>query len=512
MPEENQESNTIHLVCNRYGTEAEFESIQDAYDAGWVEEEGVENPNWYSPEAMENGTFCADCHRYVDYDHDDYISNVSGDDETYHTDCAERQGAFFCENCENWFWEGTNTRTYVDVYNRDGNFIEEQIWCEDCVDQEATWNDDNQVYEYRPERRETQDDHYHPNPEGIKPELCTSCIAEGHYDRGQCEKCLKNQAYNINLRETTTWVFDDFWQPSGYYHPEIHKKFKETFLRTPDESPYLYYGIEAEIGFDPAKMKKTLSQIAREFIHIVKGRAVAESDSSVINGIEFIFRPMSYKYITLPETIADLKAGFEYLIKEGAFLKQPNSNGVHIHMSRKFFERNTKKNPSEINRDLDWVFQYFQPEIEEIAGRKYTQYCWSKIDRAKRTFDQNGILYELQRYTGKIELNGELEKSSVIENTNHENHHAVICQTNKTFEVRAFNSTVNVDTILAYIEFVRNIAHTVRNKDLKKMNIKEILASKDSPYLDKYIWKLEKNGKKFDREGAEKIKYTLTNN
>ena len=283
------------------------------------------------------------------------------------------------------------------------------------------------------------------------------------------------------------------------------------FLRMEGEQPYLYYGMEVEVSFDMNRGTPSLREIAKNFIHLVKGRAVAESDSSVINGIEFIFRPMSYKYLTSAETVADLKKGFAYLKSVGAFVNQPHSNGIHIHLSRKFFENNTKKDVSTINRDLDWVFQYFQPEIEEIAGRKYTQYCWSKIDRTKRMMNSPAMqMHEIAEFGNKFEINGTLEKSYVIQNSNHENHHAVVCQTDQTFEVRAFNSTIDVDTILAYVEFTRNIAHTVRNKDLDKMNIKEILASKDSPYLDKYIWKLERKGTKFDRAGSDKIKYKLT--
>ena len=509
MPEENQDQITIR--CARYGTEATFASEQEAEQAGWRYEDVENDPEWYSPEALENGGFCSSCHRYIDFDHDDWVSDIDGDDQCYHDDCARDEGAFYCDRCEAYHWYDNTNSHYVRIY-RDGGYVGEETWCDECVDSDADWNEDDEVYEcYINTGRRREDSTYKPLPDGIKPETCQACMAEGNYHKGTCEKCLKNQAFNKKLKETTTWVYDDYWAPSGYYHPDRHRDFKTMFLRLEDEHPYLYYGMEVEVGFEIRNMSPNLREVAKEFIRIVKGRAVAESDSSIGNGIEFIFRPMSYRYWTHPETVKDLREGFQYLKSVGAFLNQPSTNGIHIHMSRKFFENNTEKKPAEINRDLDWVFQYFQPEIEEISGRRYTQYCWSKIDRTKRMMNGSALqMNQIAEFGNSFEVNGTLEKSYVVQNTNHENHHAAVCQTNSTFEVRTFNSTIDVDRILAYLEFTRNIAHTVRNKELKKMSMKEILASKDSPYLDKYVWKLEKSGKSFDRAGAEKLKYKLT--
>ena len=347
-------------------------------------------------------------------------------------------------------------------------------------------------------------DEVNRDPEGIKPEICELCKANYLDRKGNCEKCLKNQAYNRELRETTLWVYDTRFARQGWYHPGDHAQFKTTFYRDKGEHPFLYYGIEVEVGFKVENMRPNLEEVAKHFIELTNGLFVAESDSSIGVGIEFISRPTSYKMWTKPETIQMLRKAFEYLKEQGAFVEQPATNGIHIHMPRKFFERNTEKKPLEINKDLDWVFQYYQPEIEIISQRKFTQFCESKMDQIKNHISNN-MRYDLDTMGAKISLNAELSKS--ILQSGRDNHHAAITMRDETIEVRCFKSSINVDTIISYIEFVRNIAHTVRNKDIKNLTLEQILESKDSPRLDTYIYNLKRHKSLvLDRKVKDKMK------
>ena len=199
-----------------------------------------------------------------------------------------------------------------------------------------------------------------------------------------------------------------------------------------------------------------------------------------------------------------LRKAFEYLKEQGAFVEQPDTNGIHIHMSRRFFERNTEKKPAEINKDLDWVFQYYQPEIEVISQRKFTRFCESKMDQIKNRISNN-MQYAFNAMEAKISINAEMSKSEL--QSGRDNHHAAITMRDETIEVRCFKSSINVDTIISYIEFVRNIAHTVRNKDIKNMTLEQILESKDSPRLDTYIYNLKRHKNLvLDRKVKDKMK------
>ena len=497
---------TVTCVCHNGITET-FDSAEEAVNAGW---RLVSGERWASPRAMEHGFICPDCGDYIDFEQDGYTF-VENENIDLCENCFSERGGFYCEHCEHDYVEdGTsdNERQEVKVY-LNGEYDHQEIWCGCCANEEAEWNEEDEIYEIhrwtdRRNRFDIDSSNINYEPEGIKPEVCPACL-DNCLQKGVCEKCLKNQAYNKQLRETTLWVYDTRFMESGFYHPSEHKKFKSTPYRKKNEHPFLYYGIEVEVGFDRHKTTKSLSQIAKEFIEITHGMFVAESDSSIGYGIEFISRPISYLMWVHPVTIDLMNKGFQYLKDNGAFLIQPETNGIHIHMSRKFFEKNTTKNVDKINKDLDWVFQYFQPEIEEISQRKYTRYCEPKIEIAKRNIDQ--FRYTTRGLNSKIKVDIEIGQSPLQDGR--EWHHSVVTMRENTVEVRCFKSSVDVDTIISYIELVRNIAHTVRNKDIKKMTFKDIVSSKNSPRLDVTLYKLEHLKKiDFNRIVKNKIKNT----
>lgn len=494
----------ITVRCPIHNIQAEFEDRQAAEDAGW--RCSRYNDEWYSPDAMEHGTFCDDCGRYQDWDSDDYYSDTDEDNSTYCCDCWDENGGYWCPRCEQNHWNSNYAETRVIIHNEFYPDGYEEYWCSECAAQDAEWNNDEDCYEYYyiERRRSSMNNAVHRDPEGVKPELCELC--KSNYIRGQgvCEKCLKNQAYNKELRETTLWVYDTRFARTRWYHPGDHVQFKTTVYRDKGEHPFLYYGIEVEVGFNVINMQPSLEEVAKHFIELTNGMFVAESDSSIGNGIEFISRPTSYKMWTKPETIQMLRKAFEYLKEQGALVEQPDTNGIHIHMSRRFFERNTEKKPIEINRDLDWVFQYYQPEIEVISQRKFTRFCESKMDQIKNRISNN-MRYAFNAIEAKISINAEMSKSEL--QSGRDNHHAAITMRDETIEVRCFKSSINVDTIISYIEFVRNIAHTVRNKDIKNMTLEQILESKDSPRLDTYIYNLKRHKNLvLDRKVKDKMK------
>lgn len=514
MPSTEQNSR-LNITCYRFGTEAEFENREEAEGAGWRQLQYEGNSHWFSPEAMEDGGVCPFCNEYIDRSCDDYLCDIDGDGEIYHSECARDHGAFWCTRCECDHW--TDNVDEVEVFVHRENWVDTEYWCRDCADESADWDDDDQEYHFwttsaiLANARRGQS--IKKEPDGIKPEICEDCRARGCGTKGECDKCLKNQAYNKVLKETTLWVYDDRAFTSGFYHPREHVDFKKLFYRDKGEHPFLYYGIEWEVGFDLSKMKHTIEEVAKEFVHRMNGLCVCESDSSIVdkngrpNGVEFIFRPMTYKMASKASTIKMFKDAVEYLISEGAYVEQPEGNGIHIHLSRRFFEHNTEKDVAKINHDMDWVFQYFQPEIEKISQRKYTRFCYSKIDNAKCMLAGRLPSYVMSQI-GKMKVTGELTESQIVDGQSE--HHAAITMRNETIEVRTFKSTMDVDTIIAYIEFVRNVAHTVRKKDIKDMTLKDILASKDSPALDNYIWKLERKGLDMSKKVKDKLKYEFT--
>lgn len=330
----------------------------------------------------------------------------------------------------------------------------------------------------------------------LKPVVCESCKADD-YVVGQCPECLASQAYNIEWLETHTFIYDDELR---CYHDGDHNTIKCLPLRLPDEKPHLYYGFENEIEFDStvreteyydedddgseqytaAYIEDTLAEASK----ILDGMAIYEMDSSLENGVEFIFRPMSYAYLTHKDTVNKLKRFYEYLRERGAWVKQPERNGMHVHLSRKFFEHGQIQNASKAYENLEWIFQYFQPEMEKLGRRAYTEYCESKADKFKRVMRS-----EMTTSYGRCKnLICTIEKGGTC--LAYDDHHSAVNSDSKTIEVRVFKATSDYKTMLATAEIVRNIAHAVRDEDIKK-SLDEILHTKDNLYLDEYIQKIK---------------------
>lgn len=343
----------------------------------------------------------------------------------------------------------------------------------------------------------------------LKPTTCESCRAEGFSDKGECEKCLANQAYNREYLETHLFETDsDFCS----YHDYRHENIKALPLRLPNEKPFLYYGIELEIGFDDnwtevfyendygdREPTDDIQSILNEFSKITEGMFVYEEDSSVPNGVECISRPMSYPFWSSKETKAKLDKGFAYLKEHGALVNQPSTNGMHIHISKKFFEKGgytfeDRDKAQKAYREFDWVFQKFQPEIEKIGERKYTRYCSSKV----MTLQENlqNLKNRLDCNVEDIKVSGKLKKGGTI---GRGDHYVAVNSTEKTVEVRVFKSTIDTETVLARIEFVRNLAHAVRD-NASNVSFNELLHTKDNLYLDNYIRKIELNCKRNKEE------------
>lgn len=342
--------------------------------------------------------------------------------------------------------------------------------------------------------------------EGLKTELCDACRADGNIYRGECKQCLANTAHNREWLQTHTFIYDDKMRG---YHNDGHDNIKGLRLRLPDEKPLLYYGIENEITFgsdthvgDEDEEEccedeegedisvSEINEILEEFSYITDGLFVYERDSTVRNGVEIISRPASYRYWTHPDTQEKLRKGYEFLRERGALLDQPGGNGLHIHISRAFF-RSQKFSETETAAysAYDWIYQQFQDEMERIGSRRYTDYCASKKDVAKRYITNPSSV----PYASKVKLSCEIKKDKFRNlETNHA--HAVII-TSDTIETRIFRSTTDVDTMMAYLEVVRNCAHFARETDDKK-SLREILHTKENIYLDKYLQQVSMKARK----------------
>ena len=343
----------------------------------------------------------------------------------------------------------------------------------------------------------------------LKPILCPSCKTS-NCRSGECATCLANQAYNREYIETHSFIMDTQFRN---YHSDRHDTFKSVVLRLPNEHPYLYYGIEVEVEFDRDMLLvgsndddyynddeewcgDNLGNVLKKFSEITEGMFVFEHDGSLDNGVECISRPTSYAYWTHPDTVERLKKGFEFLKEHGALINQPISNGLHIHISRRFFDFGETKldNRYTAYESFDWLFQKFQPEIEALGGRKYTQYCASKAEKLRVSLIEDN--YNMRQYNVEADIKCKLKKGGRLPEGDH---YSAVNLTSRTIEARVFKSSTDYKQILSDIEIVRNFAHAVREEDIQK-SLNDLLHTKDNLFLDEHINKVKMNCRKNKQE------------
>lgn len=343
----------------------------------------------------------------------------------------------------------------------------------------------------------------------LKPSTCPSCAADGYSALGVCKKCLENRAWNREYMETHAFIYDD---QVRRYHNDRHDNIKQLPLRLENEHPFLYYGAEIEVGFDSdithvyqvesddydeedTNGGEDIAYVLSEFSKITEGMFVYEEDSTLTNGVEFISRPCSYAYWTHPDTVKKLEKGFNFLKEQGAWVEQPLTHGMHIHLSQKFFRRGRMNvTTEEAKAEFNWLFQKFQPELEKLGGRKWTEWCEGKTDKARRSIANSLCGMDDVEVEAKCRLKkgGELPYGD---------HRSAINSTDNTIEVRIFRSTVDYKQILANIELVRAFAHAVREQDIK-LSLDELLHTKETKFLDEHVqktrMKCKKNGEELD--------------
>lgn len=327
----------------------------------------------------------------------------------------------------------------------------------------------------------------------LKPTICKSCQDNGDTTLGNCKRCLENIAWNTDYLETHTFITDPYFRP---YHYCEHATIKSIPLRLPEEHPYLYYGVEIEVEFDPSDItiydtdddgeydvddNWRIQEVLDEFTEITDGLFVYEQDGSLENGVELISRPCSYAFWTSDGTVEKLKKGMEYLRNNGAYWEQPSTNGIHVHISRKFFDYGGGKvDRNTAYQGMDWLFQKFQPEIEKIGERNYTQYCQSKADQLRKSLQDNWVL---NSYNVDTEIKCHLKKGGDVPSGDH---HVAVTLSGRTIEARVFKSSTDYKRILAYIELVRNMAHAVRDDNID-VSFDSLIHTKDNLYLDDIV-------------------------
>lgn len=268
-----------------------------------------------------------------------------------------------------------------------------------------------------------------------------------------CENCLSDyilcaDGYYYSRQEVVEvegqiYTDDDMRSEILSYHHFDRSNY--TFHSLDGERTDMYFGTELEMETPDRNAAYVLYGKCNDIFHL-------ERDGSIIGGgFEMISQPLSLPY--LKSRAEDIKELFANLRNHGAKGHDATRAccGFHIHVSRKAF-----KDEDAVKR-ASVIINNFQTECEKLARRKNDHY------------------YTYSR------VNGIVTKEKVCLSSGH--CYAVNNQNRHTVEFRIFRSTLNLETYIGSVEFIRNVVEAA-NKGATRISFSQLLVG---DYLPAYV-------------------------
>ena len=267
---------------------------------------------------------------------------------------------------------------------------------------------------------------------------CECCDKYVYYDDSthiyNLDKIVCNECYDKDYRECRACgeihhVDDMMWSedygdwycegcyPSGSNFDELYNNM------VPTEPNKRYFGMELEVenfgNYDYDISKQINNILGTDVLLEIK-----EDGSLDSGGFEIVFQPLSEEYIN-SDVFRDKLTRLRQLLQDNNFYEEAPNGGIHIHTTRL---------GGEDIADLYTLAKFFEPELTKINARFNDSWC--KIGGYTTDYGKNK------------ELNKEIQGETRYQWWNTTN--------SRTIECRAFDSTLNVDTILSAYNFVIN--------------------------------------------------------
>ena len=298
----------------------------------------------------------------------------------------------------------------------DGKFISPEVFENHCI------KDDVFTHEY----------HLADNM-ALLPDGSYSYIpaieASGNY--GKCSYCGKYHLIDQIVTDAdgygyckrcVTAAVNAYHNWSGTYTP----------LELEGENAEVFFGIELEIAGNPINAHLVLRELG-DIMHCERDVSI---DPEGGGGFEIITQPMSWNY--LKSRFPEIKKLFKKLSGRGMLGHDTRSCGLHVHVTRSYFKTTEGKNGKEATAEMfadALVNESFSENIQTFARRKSSAY-----------------------YSYRS-VGGVLTKNKAINHKQCATGHGVSVNfaNRNTVEFRMFKSTLNPETYMACVEFVKNI-------------------------------------------------------
>lgn len=349
----------------------------------------------------------------------------------------DSRGDFICEHCIDNYYQCGDCEEFVDCFN--GTYIEDcDKWvCNDCLDN----------YSYCEECENyvsgTTYTAYHNDRE---VNICEDCRHNVYYECDRCRDLVHCDDLHYDDDDDNYYCDNCYCDTNDdrinrWHGTDNYEKCEKQYYKGADDSTR-FYGIEVEMQHkdcNGSNIHKLLDIFDKYYLPCVYERDGSLDSES---GVELISKPCPYNLII--DTIPNIRTAFTGAIELG-YRSDKDCCGIHIHVSR----------PSdEVIDKIMLVMETFKDEIIKIARRHNTGYSAFLSDSYYGRNKETKSLYYIKKHKHN------LDRYVALNITNY-----------NTIEFRIFRGTLNVDTYLAYIEFVKNIVDLCSDKTLELKDI-----------------------------------------
>lgn len=235
----------------------------------------------------------------------------------------------------------------------------------------------------------------------------------------------------------------------------------------PNKNNNLYIGFELEFDntssfLSPFRKKKIIkinNNLIKNYNYLYY-----MLDGSVKNGLEMISQPSTFNFYLKNKNI--FENIFNNIINEGYVAS--NRCGLHFHINKDYFDNNYQSDLfySKI-QNLLTLCDKFWPNFVSFSNRKKIN-----LDKWAHKFNTSP----------KDIVNGIVNKNKQGIYSNYfSKYTAINLNHSDTIEFRIFSSTLNIEDFYSLLEFIKNIAETVKNKNneyIKDCNFESLIYGK----------------------------------
>lgn len=311
---------------------------------------------------------------------------------------------------------------------------DDMIVCKECLDKKL---DDEEIVKCECCGEYVKyDDSTHIHNLDIR--VCNECYDE-NYRECRCCGDTRHVDDMIWSEDYEDWYCEGCYPTSGCNFDELYNNL------VPLEHGKRYFGMELEVenfgNYDYDISEQINNILGTDVLLEIK-----EDGSLDSGGFEIVFQPLSEEYIN-SDIFRDKLTRLRQLLQDNNFYEEAPNGGIHIHTTRL---------GGEDIADLYTLARFFEPELTKINARFNDGWC--KIGGYTTDYIKNK------------EINKEIQGDTRYQWWNTTN--------SRTIECRAFDSTLNVDTILSAYNFVINAFKYRCDKKVKNISW-DMLMGKD---------------------------------